>query len=671
MYSKKRHRLTEEEDSPSLEEDPELSNSCYLLDLQEDLVALIFEKLASPNEWGKLSSVCKTFKSVSYRLLSAIPVLDLSAEDTYTDALLSLRMKRMSGLKDMTVSCRNLTAAAFVDIPFGVESLSLNDMEGTLKGAFRRIRDRCLKLRRLWVDTSSKACSWGSLYMGPILECEHLEYLSIERLHDRQFLKDLCATKPTSLKTLICGHLPLGRKDTVYEWSYLSALTALSIDVGRGINDTFLLNISSYLPKLSCLNLRSQHNSCSTVTDVGLTHLAQCKHLRSIVLDRLGDMMGLHEAPGDEGVINLAKGCTQIEELGLMNFVDLSDRGVSALIEHHGPSLTSVDVCGSSITDISLRKITQGCPKLSRLNIAGCIAVSGTGVSQAISKLGPQLVHLNLCKLQVVGAGAEGSAITDAELELIGLHCSKLESLDINDSGAITDGGIRRLLGLPLESAPDSLSTLGQSDITTTRGGCIGLMELVLSGCFKLTDAALEAIAERCSDMSHLDLADLPLVSDRGLRALASLSRVLFLRLDSERPRPNFTDQGIQSLLATDKPLHRSLRELNLPAGFRLSIERATSLATLKSLKRLRIDKDKSPEGILALRNLRRDIVIEDIPISFGLHGSISLVFEGGAFPLPFLGGFPLGPMAVPMGPTPFSVFQVLGHAIQINVLPF
>lgn len=100
------------------------------------------------------------------------------------------------------------------------------------------------------------------------------------------------------------------------------------------------------------------------------------------------------------------------------------------------------------------------------------------------------------------------------------------------------------------------------SDVGVTRlaGECTGLKTLILSGCKKITDASLETLASSCKQLVSLNLALCNRITGRGVIALAGLGKTL-TNLNLERPPgkdgPNrdVSDQAIIELTRNCKAL--------------------------------------------------------------------------------------------------------------------
>jgi len=111
--------------------------------------------------------------------------------------------------------------------------------------------------------------------------------------------------------------------------------------------------------------------------------------------------------------------------------------------------------------------------------------------------------------------------LTDYTLQSIAEHCTGLQSLTLNNCGAITDAGIisisihcTRLQSLSIGLC----NQLTDASIISISEKCTGLKELDVSWMINITDASLIAIAKNCTGLQYLRTYNCYRLSSKELR---------------------------------------------------------------------------------------------------------------------------------------------------------
>ncbi|CAI0387456.1 unnamed protein product [Linum tenue] len=231
--------------------------------------------------------------------------------------------------------------------------------------------------------------------------------------------------------------------------------------------------------------------------------------------------------------------------------LDYSGRGIPDYVLHSTlaaspgsmPVLNTLSLNGAyRLSDIGLRSLVSAAPSLRCLNLSQCSLVSATSISILGDSLGSTLQELYLNDCQSI----------DAMLMLPALL--KFENLEV-----LSVGGI--------ESVSDDF-------ITCFVAVCgHATKELVLSGCVKLTDSSLKAIATACPRLQSLNLSNLRQLTDSALGYLANGCReIQTLKLC----RNNFSDEAIAAFV---EAYGESLKDLSLNNVKQVSHNTALSVA--------------------------------------------------------------------------------------------
>jgi len=101
-----------------------------------------------------------------------------------------------------------------------------------------------------------------------------------------------------------------------------------------------------------------------------------------------------------------------------------------------------INIGGYKISDKSLREIANSCPKLQYHHLPDCCYISDSGIIEIISS------HPHLLSLSFEGGGLEGCEITNLSIKKIAELCPKLQYFNVSERDDITDESICILLQL-------------------------------------------------------------------------------------------------------------------------------------------------------------------------------------------------------------------------------
>ena len=203
----------------------------------------------------------------------------------------------------------------------------------------------------------------------------------------------------------------------------------------------------------------------------------------------------------DDGVCAVANACRHLYDVDLSKRLQVGDLGVVSLVRSL-KNLTDLDLDGCvKITDESLKAIGEATYCLKALHLQGCYLITDLGLEYlANADLKNSLQYLYL---------AECDRISDAGIvylkQMVGLI-----RLDLSKCGDnITDSGIL------------AIAKLQNIEI------------LSLSWLINISDTSLFEIASNCLKLKTVDLNGCEAITGEGLRALANLPTLSYLRLHS------------------------------------------------------------------------------------------------------------------------------------------
>lgn len=268
--------------------------------------------------------------------------------------------------------------------------------------------------------------------------------------------------------------------------------------------------------------------------------------------------------------------CKRVERLTLTNCSELSDKGVSDLVEGNR-HLQALDVSElHHLTDHTLYAVSRNCPRLQGLNITNCRKVTDDSLL-VISQNCRQIKRL---KLNGIGH------VTDRSIQSFAENCPAILEIDLHDCKLITSPSVTTLihtlrhlrelrlahcteisssafLNLPEEMTFDSLRILD------------------LTACENVKDEAVVRIVNAAPRLRNLVLAKCRFITDRSVQAICKLGKNLhYVHLGH---CSNITDTAVMQLI---KACNR-IRYIDLACCNRLTDASVRQLATLPKLRRI------------------------------------------------------------------------------------
>ncbi|KAL4896601.1 hypothetical protein BDV59DRAFT_191160 [Aspergillus ambiguus] len=268
--------------------------------------------------------------------------------------------------------------------------------------------------------------------------------------------------------------------------------------------------------------------------------------------------------------------CKRIERLTLTNCSQLTDKGVSDLVDGNR-HLQALDVSElRSLTDHTLYTVARNCPRLQGLNITSCAKVTDDSLV-VVSQNCRQIKRL---KLNGVGQ------VTDKAIISFAQNCPAILEIDLHDCKLVTNSSVTclmatcpnlRELRLPHCSKIDDAAFLELPKHLSMDS----LRILDLTACENVKDDAVERIVQSAPRLRNLVLAKCRLITDRAVWAICKLGKNLhYVHLGH---CSNITDAAVIQLV---KSCNR-IRYIDLACCNLLTDLSVQQLATLPKLRRV------------------------------------------------------------------------------------
>lgn len=232
------------------------------------------------------------------------------------------------------------------------------------------------------VNGSELARILGSV--KPVLRRLRSLDLSSSKGHSAASVAVLVAALP-DLTSLNLSHASQLTNDAVAPLGRLVHLEELSLRGCKEITDDGVVPLVTALgPQLRKLSL----SGCKSLHDRSVrTMAARCPELRVLELAFCSNI-------SDAAVDALARGCSRLEKLDLEEVPELTDAALGSLAAHTRGSLRAIVLSyDDKLTDVGLLALARGCPNIEQLLMDNCTRVT----DQALAAL-PGLLH----KLDVV-----------------------------------------------------------------------------------------------------------------------------------------------------------------------------------------------------------------------------------------------------------------------------
>ncbi|OBR04241.1 F-box domain-containing protein [Colletotrichum higginsianum IMI 349063] len=298
----------------------------------------------------------------------------------------------------------------------------------------------------------------------------------------------------------------------------------------------------------------------------------------------------------DGSVMPLAV-CTRVERLTLTHCRNLTDQGLTKLVENSS-SLLALDISGDeNITDVSIMTIAEHCKRLQGLNISGCRLIT----NDSMIKLAENCRYIKRLKLNDCHQLRDNAILAFAD------NCPNILEIDLHQCAQIGNEPITALVAKGQSLRELRLAGCELIDDLAFLNLPLGktydhLRILDLTSCARLTDQAVQKIIDAAPRLRNLVLAKCRNITDVAVNAIAKLGKNLhYLHLGH---CGHITDEAVKRLVQACN----RIRYIDLGCCTNLTDDSVTKLAHLPKLKRIGLVKcsNITDESVFALAHANR-----------------------------------------------------------------
>jgi hypothetical protein len=263
------------------------------------------------------------------------------------------------------------------------------------------------------------------------------------------------------------------------------------------VGDAFMAQIESNCPNLTSLNV---HCNSERLTNVGLQRLSRCKKLSVLKLDA-DDDPSAEQAVTDAGISQLAA-CRELTSVILRRFSRFTDDGISQFTKQL-PKLTSLEL---QLCSLLKGVLTITLPQLKSFSLR---QIHNNPASLSASEMCPNLTSLLVCSYSGFADARwnfkvlrklvlKSSKATDGILTAVGDGCPLLESLVVEGTSSATVTGqttayFRNLVSLKMKNVPKVTSR----DLASLVSRCPKLTKLVVKPMLLAPEDKNKIVADR------------------------------------------------------------------------------------------------------------------------------------------------------------------------------
>uniref|UniRef100_A0A452HR94 F-box domain-containing protein n=1 Tax=Gopherus agassizii TaxID=38772 RepID=A0A452HR94_9SAUR len=358
---------------------------------------------------------------------------------------------------------------------------------------------RCAQVSRTWMLLTQASSIWTDIDFSSV---KH-------KMQDKTLINILKKWRPYVVRLNLRGcsslHWP-----SFKSISECKNLQDLNVSECQGLNDESMRLISEGCPALLYLNLSYTDITNGTLrllsrsfSNLQYLSLAYCRKFTDKGLQYLGSGKGCHKLIyldlsgciqiSVDGFRYIANSCSEIKHLVINDMPTLTDKCIQALVEKCQQIMSVVFLDSPHLSDVAFKALAE-C-KLVKVRIEGNNRITDLSF-KLMSKSCPQIKHIYMADCQ---------KITDVSLKTIS-PLKYILVLNLADCVRISDAGLRSFLE-------------GSSGTK--------LRELNLTNCIHVTDASLMKIAQRCHNLTYLNMRYCESVTDAGIEALGNMTSLI------------------------------------------------------------------------------------------------------------------------------------------------
>ncbi|XP_067420619.1 F-box and leucine-rich repeat protein 13 [Emydura macquarii macquarii] len=358
---------------------------------------------------------------------------------------------------------------------------------------------RCAQVSRSWMLLTQTSSIWTDIDFSSVKD----------KMQDKTVVNILKKWRPYVVRLNLRGCSSL-QWPSFKSISECKNLQDLNVSECQGLNDESMRLISEGCPALLYLNLSYTDITNGTLrllsrsfSNLQYLSLAYCRKFTDKGLQYLGSGKGCHKLIyldlsgcvqiSVDGFRYIANSCSGIKHLIINDMPTLTDKCIQALVEKCQQIMSVVFLDSPHLSDVAFKALSE-C-KLVKVRIEGNNRITDISF-KLMSKSCPQIKHIYMADCQ---------KITDVSLKTIS-PLKYILVLNLADCVRISDAGIRPFLE-------------GSSGTK--------LRELNLTNCIHVTDASLTKIAQRCHNLTYLNIRYCESVTDAGIDALGNMTSLI------------------------------------------------------------------------------------------------------------------------------------------------
>ncbi|KAJ0500983.1 putative leucine-rich repeat domain superfamily [Helianthus annuus] len=536
--------------------------------LLESLPEVILNEIFSFSQPETLTSLCslacvsRTLQSSVNKPLSSLSSLDLSALSLDPQTFHGIT-RNIRKINKITLDCLRLHDSSITNL-LGpdLEELILLKCSSLSYKLLSSVGKYCPNLRVLTLEFSGnnhKSAVSDLNFRDSFVNCQHLESVIIkirgEEVVDYGYmLLGIYQELPPTVKFLKLQ--PASALDTVVFLNAVGnanlvapvtpmifgqALTHVSLVVDV-ISDTLLRAITRGLPLLVELDLKDRPTSEPTdvLSNLGIQSIVNCKQLTSLSLMRSRrHYVPFFRRATDMGMFLLSEGCRGLESVRFGGFSKVTDAGFASIYNSY-VNLKKFEIRnGFLLTDLAFQDFSKAPRSLVEVKLVSCDYITSEAVRELVTCSTLEVLDLLGCKSVsdsclnkvsrlslLTSLNLGGTGVTDVGMAVLGKGNAPISCLSLRGCRSVSDEGIISLLqsegkirktlsSLDLENMPE----LTDNAITTIADACVGLTELSIRYCIRVTDASVKALALK-GGVRRLDLYKCTALSGECLQYL-------------------------------------------------------------------------------------------------------------------------------------------------------